>query len=329
MGWGPSAPDMTAANTAAASQAKIAEEQWAMTKQLLPETLQLARDQNAVGKQVAEQQIADSQFYRGIAQHQFDRSKLSEPYQDDFYKMADDYASGKVGNDEAGRANADVNQAFDNASASLVRNNARYGINPGSGAFESAMGDMYTQRALQAAGAQTTARTNYRNKAENMVAIAGGMGQPNFTNGMNAGQASGAAGAGAVNASGAGAQGYGMAQSGYNQGAGGAGNLYGQASSNWRNNAIESAKSPGFDFASGLITGAVKGFAGTSDRRLKRDIKRVGTTDSGLGVYTYKFQADGPTFMGVMADEVEKIMPEAVFKRVIDGKYDAVNYAAL
>jgi hypothetical protein len=49
-----------------------------------------------------------------------------------------------------------------------------------------------------------------------------------------------------------------------------------------------------------------------SDRRLKDNIKRVGTLDNGLPVYVFTYKGeDGPT-LGLMADEVERIHPEAV-----------------
>ncbi len=51
-----------------------------------------------------------------------------------------------------------------------------------------------------------------------------------------------------------------------------------------------------------------------SDRRLKKDIERVGKTDGGTPIYTYKYKAGGPTQMGVMAQDVEKKQPEAVAK---------------
>lgn len=63
-----------------------------------------------------------------------------------------------------------------------------------------------------------------------------------------------------------------------------------------------------------------------SDRRLKEDIKRVGTTDDGLGVYTYRYKGSDTVHMGVMADEVERIHPDAVAE--ING-HKAVNYGAL
>lgn len=61
-----------------------------------------------------------------------------------------------------------------------------------------------------------------------------------------------------------------------------------------------------------------------SDRRLKTDIQRVGTTNGGLPIYTYKYKGESVTQMGVMAQDVEKVNPEAVKEF---GGYKAVNYS--
>lgn len=51
-----------------------------------------------------------------------------------------------------------------------------------------------------------------------------------------------------------------------------------------------------------------------SDRRLKHDVKRIGKTDDGLPIYSFKYKGDEKeqTHVGFMADEVEKVKPEAV-----------------
>lgn len=59
----------------------------------------------------------------------------------------------------------------------------------------------------------------------------------------------------------------------------------------------------------GLGTAAIGAF---SDRRLKTNIVRVGTHKRGFGIYDYELF--GHPQRGVMADEVQKIMPEAVVK---------------
>lgn len=61
-----------------------------------------------------------------------------------------------------------------------------------------------------------------------------------------------------------------------------------------------------------------------SDRRLKRDIKRVGTLRNGLGVYSFRYLFAPAVHVGVMAQEVVKVLPHAV-KDV--GGYLAVDYS--
>jgi hypothetical protein len=74
----------------------------------------------------------------------------------------------------------------------------------------------------------------------------------------------------------------------------------------------------------GNVAGAATGAFIASDRRLKTDIEKVGKTDAGLPIYTYKYKGDNKTQMGVMAQDVEKKTPKAV-KEV--GGFKAVNYA--
>ena len=68
---------------------------------------------------------------------------------------------------------------------------------------------------------------------------------------------------------------------------------------------------PGIGTAIGAIGGGIIG--ALSDKRAKTDIKRVGKTDDGLPVYTYRYKAGGPVQMGVMAQDVQKKTPDAVF----------------
>lgn len=60
-----------------------------------------------------------------------------------------------------------------------------------------------------------------------------------------------------------------------------------------------------------------------SDRRLKKNIKRIATADNGLGVYSFDYIFGG-SMVGYMADEVEKVSPSAV--RDVGG-LKIVNYA--
>ena len=96
----------------------------------------------------------------------------------------------------------------------------------------------------------------------------------------------------------------------------------------------------------GSVSRLTRGFGGTqvdffminnimmaSDRTLKENIVRIGTHPSGIGLYLFDFKADfrdrwgqGRQF-GVMANEVEAVMPQAVSVDS-DGR-KMVNYAML
>jgi Chaperone of endosialidase len=69
------------------------------------------------------------------------------------------------------------------------------------------------------------------------------------------------------------------------------------------------ADTPGLDWYGNPIPGATP-----SDERLKTDIRRVGKTDEGVPIYTYRMKSGGPYKMGVMAQDIEKSNPRAVTK---------------
>jgi len=81
--------------------------------------------------------------------------------------------------------------------------------------------------------------------------------------------------------------------------------------------------------SSGMLTARMT----ASDRNLKENIVRIGTHPLGIGLYLFDYKSEfrgqwgaGRQF-GVMAQEVETVMPEAV-DRHADG-YKVVNYALL
>lgn len=64
----------------------------------------------------------------------------------------------------------------------------------------------------------------------------------------------------------------------------------------------------------GLFSGIGSLFS-LSDKRVKKDVKKVGTAKNGLGIYSYRYideGSDAPIRIGLMAQEVEKKKPEAV-----------------
>jgi hypothetical protein len=67
------------------------------------------------------------------------------------------------------------------------------------------------------------------------------------------------------------------------------------------------------------------GSMAASDRRLKESVKRVGTLPSGIPIYRFKYLGTDEEHVGVMADEVLKVIPAAVSKDA-DGYY-VVDYS--
>jgi hypothetical protein len=64
-----------------------------------------------------------------------------------------------------------------------------------------------------------------------------------------------------------------------------------------------------------------------SDIRLKRDIVEVDRLDNGVGLYGYRYQWSDQTYVGVMAQEVAQVVPDAVMQGG-DG-YLRVDYGRL
>jgi outer membrane immunogenic protein len=65
-----------------------------------------------------------------------------------------------------------------------------------------------------------------------------------------------------------------------------------------------------------------------SDIRLKRDIVLVGRLESGLGLYRYRYLWSDTVYLGVMAQEVALLRPDAIIRSPLD-KYLRVDYARL
>lgn len=94
---------------------------------------------------------------------------------------------------------------------------------------------------------------------------------------------------------------------------------------NWQSNvaAAKNASTAANTQVAGSILGAL-GAALISDKRAKTDIKKVGKTEGGLPVYTYKMKGSPKTQMGVMAQDVEKKQPDAL--AILGGGMKGVRY---
>jgi len=65
-----------------------------------------------------------------------------------------------------------------------------------------------------------------------------------------------------------------------------------------------------------------------SDIRLKRDIVLIGRLDDGLGLYRYRYRWSDTVYVGVMAQEVALIHPDAIVRDALDD-YLRVDYGRL
>jgi hypothetical protein len=265
-----------------------------------------------------------------------------QPVEDELVREAAAYGTPERMELEAGKAQADVAQAFDAQRRGALAALESYGVDPSqtrSGALDRSA---RISQAAASAGASNAARTQVENigRALRGEAINIGRGYPGSI--AQAFSTAQAAGGGAVNAnlqttaSGANTMGTGMQwtglQSGFQQNWGQNVDSQGRA---WA--AGEQAKSQaiaGIGSAIGGIAGLAMapytggasnigalisrfgGGAGAaaapSDRRLKQEIRRIGTWANGLPVYIWRYIWGGDLQVGFMADEVAQVHPEAV-----------------
>lgn len=74
----------------------------------------------------------------------------------------------------------------------------------------------------------------------------------------------------------------------------------------------------------GGFIGQLASGSAASDPRLKKNIRKIGSLQNGLGVYQYNYINGKGPYIGVMADEVSRIQPEALGPEVAG--YMTVNY---
>lgn len=242
---------------------------------------------------------------------------------------------------EAGeKSQAQVNSATDQQTRAL----ARMGLNPAR--FQAAAADIAQRQALTNVNAQNGARTDTANRQIGLrTGVANfGRNMPNTVGQAVAGSTN--AGSAAVGNQNTGFQSglpYAQFQAGgyagqqnaaalRQQGALGLGGLMNQGYSIASANANQ-----GGDFLGGALglagsLGSAAIFTG-SDSSIKENIKLVGEHRPGINLYNFEYRPEYKDkwghggFIGVMADEVEKVMPEAVEMHP-DG-YRVVNYSMI
>ena len=281
-------------------------------------------------QRIADQQMEAQAQQMGQAKDYYDyQTQTFRPVEQGLVRDAQEFSTAGYREQLARDAAAASAKAFGLTQDMATRAAAARGVNPNSGAGLAMQNQNMLGLAAQRANAMTGARTSAEQMgwARRMDAAGLGRGLAGASTAAYGG-ATGAGTAGANTAMAAGNQftnannaGVGTMMEGARLGVQGAGNIL---------NAQTSAYNTGIN-AQGEMMGAALGAAAAykSDRRLKEDIKLVGTDEgTGLNLYesTYK-GGTGTKYIGVMADEAKVNFPHAVFT-MPDG-YDAVNYEAL
>lgn len=276
-----------------------------------------------------------------VADEQYQRYKdVYRPLQDDIVNQAKAYDTESNREQQAALAIGDTRDQFEQQRQNQSMQMRSFGINPNSGRFQGMMNANNVMEAATSAAAATRARSAAEQLgwAKKMDAI--GLGSGVFGNQATSTQLGLAAGSQGMNAGQTGmtnAMSMGNAMNQANMGAiqgwGQVGTL-GVQKYNADVNAYQAEQQAGATGSAGL--GALLGTLGGaaikqwSDRRMKKNIELVGHLDDGTNVYSFEYRdefkdlAGHGTFIGVMADEIELLKPEAV--TVMPNGYKAVNY---
>lgn len=102
-------------------------------------------------------------------------------------------------------------------------------------------------------------------------------------------------------------------------GGGGIGSMFGKGAGSGLAGATLGSFSSAAPVATSILAPEVAALFGlplmiASDRRLKRDIELIGTLPNGLSIYSFNYLWDDDPQIGLMADEVERVHPEAVIE---------------
>lgn len=325
----PEPPDYTplanASKEAAAIMAGLGREQLDFARQQYNEVSPITREVAGLQMDAQRQQLGQGQDYYNYLRDTY------RPLERSIVADAENFNTAAYRDQLASQAAADVGLAFGRTRAMNERAMASMGVNPNSGRFAG----VNNASVLSQAAARAGIMTNARNQAEQMGYArkldAAGLGR-------NLSGASLAAYGGATSsgtAAGANLQSAGqnyignMAVGAGTIGQGQQMNLQGLSSVlNAQTQTYINTQDSFLSDVGGLMGGAASLFTAFSDRRLKENIKEVGVDQrTSLTLYEFNYKdRPGTRYIGVMADEVELMYPEAVIELA---GYQAVNYGML
>jgi hypothetical protein len=199
--------------------------------------------------------------------------------------------NGPAGTNAAYQSYANVvNPAIQAGSENVQRRAAATGGGPNSGATQAALQNLAYNTSMGGYGNYVQSLTPYLNYNLGLTTGQGGM-YGALGTGLNqsfTGQGGAAASASAAEAAARANADLAAAQAQYGAGANMWGGIFGALN------------------AGSKVAGAF------SDIRLKDDVERIGTLNDGVPIYRYRFKGSPRTEIGVMAQDVEQVNPEAV-----------------
>lgn len=268
-----------------------------------PVIRELAQQQIDIGKQTAEQ---GQDYYDYMVTKQ-------RPVEDALNAEAMRAGSEEEQQAAAGRAMADVRQGTTRQQNQLIRQGLRYGWTPDR--MGKTLGDMATQTGLAEASAGNQAREKEKAMGYAKKLDVAGLyrGMPGASQGAysTALQAGNSASSNTMAPGGQYMQG--MAQGASTIGSGQQMKIQGLGSILNSQTQIAANQDSGWGGLGSVLGGAAQLYTAFSDRRLKENIVQVGVdAATGLNLYEFNYIGMDQRFRGVMADEVERVMPKAV-----------------
>ena len=294
----------------------IAREQLAFSKRQYADMKPIAMEIAGLQADAQRQQMDQAADYYAYQQDTF------RPLEEGLVADAQNMDTEAYRSQMAAEASAAAGRAFSSSQAMQNRSLAARGVNPNSGAARAGNNSMGLQQAAMRAQGMTSARQGAEDRARNAKYAAAGLGRNLATNAS-------AAYGGATAAGGAAMGTYQAPGAAYMGGLSSSAGIYGQIAGQ-QNQAYMQAQGNKAALTGALLgAGSSLGAAAISDRRLKRDITRVGVDEkTGLPIYQYRYK-DNPAvaYEGVMSDDVRELYPNAVI--VMPDGFDAVNYQEL
>lgn len=240
------------------------------------------------------------------------------PAENSYYDMVKKYSAPEEEERQAEGAIGDQRVAAQGQQQDMRRQMAATGIDPGSPAAIAAMSDMALKNSAIESAAANKARSAAKTLGMSLTADAANFGRGATSNIVGFGQAANSnigtaantmssAVSGATSGASPVMQGYGLGIQAQSS------NLSAYSSLQKAQMEQQGQAAAGFGNFLGTVAGAA--ITKYSDPRLKKNVTRLSVSSAGLGTYEFNYSwepDDAPKHTGYMADEVERVFPEAV-----------------